>query len=113
MSQVRNDGNGMNLSHYAANELNESRISHTAPEELSNAKPLPQSSSGWKLAGRVFLGIVSLGTSELLRLAWKGMKSFVVNASPAQLREPRAQGKNGLPAAAHDADVEYSLERIV
>ncbi|MCR5814692.1 MAG: hypothetical protein K6G15_09400 [Desulfovibrio sp.] len=102
MSQTRIESN--EIAHYRENSLEPPKMSQAAPKAFENAQPLPKSSSAWKLAGRIALGILTLGTSELLRLAWKGIASCVANASPARRREPQLQGRDGLPAAAPDAD---------
>ncbi|MCR5814693.1 MAG: hypothetical protein K6G15_09405 [Desulfovibrio sp.] len=94
------------LSHYELNGLEKPKISHGVPDELIDAKPLPKSSSGWKLAGRIVLGILTVGTSELLRLAWLGITSMIANGRPRPIQhhKPRVQEGRGLPAAAPDAD---------
>jgi hypothetical protein len=71
-----------------------------APRELANAK-----SSGWKTFGRVAAGIFTLGFSELIPLAWKGIKALFSRSSQAPNGEPRVTGQaNALPAAAPEAD---------
>lgn len=71
-----------------------------APRELANAK-----SSGWKTFGRVAAGIFSLGFSELIPLAWKGIKALFSHSSQAPNGAARVAGQpSPLPAANPDAD---------
>lgn len=70
------------------------------PQELANAK-----SSGWKTFGRVAAGIFTVGLSELIPLAWRGIKALFSRASQAPNGEPRVAGQaNPLPAAGPEAD---------
>ncbi len=75
------------------------------PKELQNARPSSRS-SGWKIAGRVALGIVTIGFSELFRLAYKGIRSLCSKSAAAPAQEPRTtavtQHTSGLPVAKPD-----------
>ncbi len=78
----------------------QSQVQSSAPKELQGAKP-----SGWAIAGRVALGILTGGLSELGRLAWKGI-SWVcdqLRAGPAP--EPRVNEGTGEAAAGHQTNV--------
>ena len=77
------------------------------PVQLSNARPAEKSSSGWAIAGRVAVGILTGGVSELLRLAWRGIMACCSSSRPAPAPEPRtgAVGK-ALPAADPGADAQ-------
>ncbi len=69
-------------------------VSGRIPKELHKAR----AASGWKIAGRVLLGISTCGLSELFRLAWRGIRSLVKSCSPAPERAPRITAKaTGLP----------------
>ncbi len=77
------------------------------PKELQNARPSSRS-SGWKIAGRVALGIVTIGFSELFRLAYKGIRSLCSKSAAAPAQEPRTTGASqsrGLPQASPQADM--------
>ncbi|MBR4424090.1 MAG: hypothetical protein IKS68_07675, partial [Mailhella sp.] len=106
MSQIQNDP-VMDLDHYAANAL-EPRPEPEAreiPRELQNARPAAPGPSGWKTAGRVALGIVTCGLSEIFRLAYRGIKACCSSSRPAQAAEPRVPAGAGVPAADPEAAV--------
>ena len=63
-----------------------------APRELSNAR-----SSGWKTFGRVAAGIFTLGFSELIPLAWKGIKALFSHSSQAPNGAARVAGQPSPP----------------
>ena len=69
---------------------------HLPPAELAKARPSEKSSSGWAIAGRVAVGILTAGVSELIRLAWRGIRSCCSSERPAPEHEPRVRihGKN-------------------
>ena len=70
------------------------------PRELANAR-----SSGWKTFGRVAAGIFTLGFSELIPLAWKGIKALFSRSSQAPNGEARVAGQaNPVPAANPETD---------
>lgn len=104
MSQIQMDT--QNLSHYESNLLEKPNGQPKTSDVLVNAQPMPKtSSSAWKLGGRIAIGILTGGISELVYLAWQGIKSLVANAKPSpQQAAPRVQGSKGLPKAAPDAD---------
>ncbi len=87
MSQITND-RVQPLSHYETNSLEPKPSVDNVPEQLQNARPA-SSSSGWKIAGRIALGIFTVGISELIRAAYQGIKSLITNCSPAPQRESR------------------------
>ncbi len=60
----------------------------SAPRELQGAR-----SSGWAVAGRVALGILTGGLSELGRLAWQGIKWLCNKLTAAPAPEPRVQAE--------------------
>ncbi|MBQ7586147.1 MAG: hypothetical protein IJU40_07860 [Desulfovibrionaceae bacterium] len=104
------------LSHYEKNHLEPPVRRDSIPEEFNNAKPT-SSSSVWKTVGRVALGVVTLGLSELGILAYRGIKAMVASCRSAPSREPRInqnqapnsssslkQNKIGIPQAAPQAD---------
>ena len=103
MSQIRND-NIMNVDHYQSNSLVQKQEAGEVPAELRNARPV-SGSSGWKTAGRVALGIMTCGLSELFRLAYLGIKACCSSSRPAPAREARvpAGAGKGLPKAGPDA----------
>ncbi|MBQ7609209.1 MAG: hypothetical protein IJU76_14770 [Desulfovibrionaceae bacterium] len=105
MSQIRMDQplnqnlvQDPSLDHYSKNSLEPRPNVDEVPKELQNAKPVSHS-SGWKIAGRVALAVVTIGFSELFRLAYLGIKSCCSSARPTEAPAPRVQGKaKGVPA---------------
>ncbi len=67
MSQI--NLNNPSLSHYESNLLEKPKAQENTNEVLLKAEPLPKSSSAWKLGGRIAVGILTVGVSELLRLS--------------------------------------------
>ena len=87
------------LDHYRNNMLEPRSDDASIHQELQNAKPVSRS-SGWKLAGRIALGIVTGGLSEIVRLAYRGIKSCCSSSRPAEAPEPRVRASaKGVPAA--------------
>ena len=103
MSQIRND-QPMDLDHYRSNALEPRPEVDEVPRELRNARPAPRA-SGWKTAGRIALGILTCGLSELIRLAYRGIKACFSSSRPSQAAEARVHaGASGVPAADPEAD---------
>lgn len=97
MSQIQNDL-VRNTDSYQHMSLDPQQTQTEVPKELSGARP-SSGTSGWKIAGRVMLGIVTGGFSELIRFAYWGIRSCFSKSSPVPRTEPRIHGNTGLPAA--------------
>ncbi len=82
MSQIHNDP-VMNLDHYANNVVEPRPEVDEVPRELQNAR-LTSGTSRWKTAGRVALGMVTCGLSEIIRLAYLGITACCSSSRPAQ-----------------------------
>lgn len=120
MSQIDNSG-GYDFSHYEndaallketepplaqqleaeqkVSQMPKTRRTHAAehiPPELRRARPAPERASGMS-GGRVAACIVTAGISELLRLAWLGIKACCTSSAPAPARQPRTGASSGKP----------------
>ncbi len=103
MSQISNEP--QELDHYRENLLVVEDLKAQVPQELENPRPVQSSSSGWKTAGRVLLGIGTCGLSEVFRWAWRGIMSCCCSSRPAPGAAPRIRpGSAALPQAAPNED---------
>ena len=104
MSQIANNYTP-NLTHYQNNSLEQKQNTADIPEQLEKARPSSKSSI-LKTCGRIALGIATIGISELVYLAYRGIKSMIANARPAQPKEPRvAHNPSVVPAAKPRDDI--------
>ncbi len=104
MSQIHNDCS-MKLDHYQSNILEPTSGGEEFPPEFRKARPVP-APSRWKMVGRIALGITTCGLSEIIRLAYRGIKACCSSSRPASATRPRISIRNGgaIPNALPEVD---------
>ena len=97
MSQISMNNN-LQVEYYQLNNFEQTIKRDSIPEEFKNARPAPHSSTA-KIVDRIDLGIATSGLSEVVRFAYRGIKSLVAETSPSTNRGPRIGQNQGVVSA--------------